>query len=42
MSSTADSVAQNAAETAAFTQRANENADRSRVVVGEATTAWSR
>uniref|UniRef100_UPI0038FCD220 methyl-accepting chemotaxis protein n=1 Tax=Pseudomonas monsensis TaxID=2745509 RepID=UPI0038FCD220 len=39
MSSTAESVAQNAAETAAFTQRANENADRSRVVVGEATNS---
>jgi len=36
MSSTADSVAANAAETAAFTQRANEHAERSRVVVGEA------
>ena len=39
MSSTADTVAQNAAETAAFTQRANEHADRSRVVVGEASTS---
>ncbi|MDO7896952.1 methyl-accepting chemotaxis protein [Pseudomonas sp. K18] len=39
MSSTADSVAQNAAETAAFTQRANEHADRSRVVVGEASNS---
>ncbi len=36
MSSTADSVAANAAETAAFTQRANEHAEHSRVVVGEA------
>ncbi|WWF47735.1 methyl-accepting chemotaxis protein [Pseudomonas trivialis] len=41
MSSTADTVAQNAAETAAFTQRANEHADRSRVVVGEASTSVS-
>ncbi len=39
MSSTADTVAQNAAETASFTQRANEHADRSRVVVGEASTS---
>ncbi|SDB19772.1 methyl-accepting chemotaxis protein [Pseudomonas sp. NFACC23-1] len=39
MSSTAESVAQNAAETAAFTQRANEHADRSRVVVGEASNS---
>ncbi|TWE06638.1 HAMP domain-containing protein [Pseudomonas sp. AG1028] len=39
MSATADSVAQNAAETAAFTQRANEHADRSRVVVGEASNS---
>ena len=39
MSSTADTVAQNAAETAAFTQRANEHADRSRVVVGEASSS---
>jgi methyl-accepting chemotaxis protein len=36
MSATADSVAANAAQTAAFTQRANEHAERSRVVVGEA------
>ncbi|WP_339532535.1 methyl-accepting chemotaxis protein [Pseudomonas mucidolens] len=36
MSSTADTVAENAAETAAFTQRANEHADRSRRVVDEA------
>ncbi|VVP87578.1 Methyl-accepting chemotaxis protein McpH [Pseudomonas fluorescens] len=41
MSSTADTVAQNAAETAAFTQRANEHADRSRVVVGEASNSVS-
>ncbi|TLG89243.1 methyl-accepting chemotaxis protein, partial [Pseudomonas edaphica] len=41
MSSTADTVAQNAAETASFTQRANEHADRSRVVVGEASTSVS-
>jgi len=41
MSSTADTVAHNAAETAAFTQRANEHADRSRVVVGEASTSVS-
>ncbi|MCF5724110.1 methyl-accepting chemotaxis protein, partial [Pseudomonas syringae] len=41
MSSTADTVAQNAAETAAFTQRANEHADRSRVVVGEASSSVS-
>ncbi len=41
MSSTADNVAQNAAETASFTQRANEHADRSRVVVGEASTSVS-
>ncbi|WP_300634039.1 methyl-accepting chemotaxis protein [Pseudomonas sp.] len=41
MSSTADTVAQNAAETAAFTQRASEHADRSRVVVGEASTSVS-
>jgi len=39
MSSTADTVAGNAAETAAFTQRANEHADRSRVVVGEASNS---
>ena len=39
MSATADSVAQNAAETAAFTQRANEHADLSRVVVGEASNS---
>jgi methyl-accepting chemotaxis protein len=39
MSSTADSVAHNAAETAAFTQRANQHADRSRVVVGEASSS---
>ncbi|SCW97221.1 methyl-accepting chemotaxis protein [Pseudomonas sp. NFIX10] len=39
MSSTAESVAHNAAETAAFTQRANEHADRSRVVVGEASNS---
>ncbi|UZE26323.1 methyl-accepting chemotaxis protein [Pseudomonas sp. B21-056] len=39
MSSTAESVALNAAETAAFTQRANEHADRSRVVVGEASNS---
>ncbi len=37
MSSTADAVAQNAAETASFTQRANEHADRSRVIVSAAT-----
>nr|WP_025127474.1 methyl-accepting chemotaxis protein [Pseudomonas sp. PH1b] len=36
MSSTADSVAANAAQTADFTRRANEHAERSRVVVGEA------
>lgn len=36
MSSTADSVAANAAETAAFTQRANEHAEHSRQVVGQA------
>ncbi|WP_248749827.1 methyl-accepting chemotaxis protein [Pseudomonas sp. MWU15-20650] len=41
MSSTADTVAQNAAETASFTQRANEHADRSRVVVGEASNSVS-
>ncbi|WP_017477598.1 methyl-accepting chemotaxis protein [Pseudomonas sp. PAMC 26793] len=41
MSSTADTVAENAAETAAFTQRANEHADRSRVVVGEASRSVS-
>ncbi|UUN86166.1 methyl-accepting chemotaxis protein [Pseudomonas extremorientalis] len=41
MSSTADTVAQNAAETAAFTLRANEHADRSRVVVGEASNSVS-
>ncbi|QHF45110.1 methyl-accepting chemotaxis protein [Pseudomonas sp. S35] len=41
MSSTADNVAQNAAETASFTQRANEHADRSRVVVGEASSSVS-
>ena len=34
-------MAQNAAETAAFTQRANEHADRSRVVVGEASNSVS-
>jgi len=39
MSATADTVAENAAETAAFTQRANEHADRSRVVVGEASSS---
>ncbi|GLX11843.1 methyl-accepting chemotaxis protein [Pseudomonas straminea] len=39
LGATADSVAQNAAETAAFTQRANEHADRSRVVVGEASNS---
>ena len=39
MSATADTVAQNAAQTAAFTQRANEHADRSRVVVGEASSS---
>ncbi|WP_040268433.1 methyl-accepting chemotaxis protein [Pseudomonas rhodesiae] len=39
MSSTAETVAQNAAETAAFTQRANEHADRSRVVVGGASSS---
>ncbi len=39
MSATADTVAENAAETAAFTQRANEHADRSRVVVGEASNS---
>jgi len=36
MSSTADSVAANAAQTADFTRRANEHAERSRVVVGQA------
>jgi methyl-accepting chemotaxis protein len=36
MSSTAENVAQNAAETAQFTQRANEHADRSRVIVSDA------
>ncbi|AXK52098.1 methyl-accepting chemotaxis protein [Pseudomonas protegens] len=36
MSSTADSVAANAAQTADFTRRANEHAEHSRVVVGEA------
>ena len=41
MSSTADTVAQHAADTAAFTQRANEHADRSRVVVGEASNSVS-
>src|SRR5471032_3628784 len=41
MSSTADTVAQNAAETASFTQRANEHAYRSRVVVGEASNSVS-
>ncbi|WP_421546948.1 methyl-accepting chemotaxis protein [Pseudomonas sp. QD4] len=39
MSATADSVAANAAQTAAFTQRANEHAERSRVVVGEASSS---
>ncbi len=39
MSSTAETVAHNAAETAAFTRRANEHADRSRVVVGEASNS---
>jgi methyl-accepting chemotaxis protein len=39
MSATAENVAQNAAETAQFTQRANENADRSRVVVSDASTS---
>ncbi|WP_409285529.1 methyl-accepting chemotaxis protein [Pseudomonas protegens] len=36
MSSTADSVAANAAQTADFTRRANEHAEHSRVVVGQA------
>jgi methyl-accepting chemotaxis protein len=39
MSATADNVAQNAAETAAFTQRANEHADRSRIIVSEASSS---
>ncbi|WP_373293624.1 methyl-accepting chemotaxis protein [Pseudomonas matsuisoli] len=38
MSSTADSVAQSASETASFTERANENAMRSRQVVSEASS----
>ncbi|WP_213875110.1 methyl-accepting chemotaxis protein [Pseudomonas sp. dw_358] len=39
MSSTAENVAQNAAETAEFTQRANEHADRSRIIVSEASNS---
>lgn len=39
MSATADNVAQNAAETAAFTQAANEHADRSRIIVSEASNS---
>nr|WP_298144573.1 methyl-accepting chemotaxis protein [uncultured Pseudomonas sp.] len=39
MSSTADSVAQSATETASFTRTANENAAKSKLVVAEASTS---